>query len=297
MFTKKIFLRTTIVVLALVHATALPKVIVWDLGYVCFAPKKFKMAWSIGLTSLIYHKLTGGGDVKKKMFDFLTDTFGKQLPNDPNNPEYVMGDGFVLPEIWCEHMKGKCSGADILEKSRPHLRTYFSSKSERNLIRRLMRHVFDPQTFALHMHPIDETAQLLKKITSTGTTCMVLSNFAADAFEALYNKKESNAIFKHIPKENFIVSGYVGMLKPHANIYEYLKTKLIEKDNHFADPVYLAQECIFIDDQVENVIAARKCGITAYLFDGDVPKLTAELTTLGFLENTTTSRLEAIKTA
>jgi FMN phosphatase YigB (HAD superfamily) len=286
-FTKKIFLRAAAAVLMLFQAPLLPKVIVWDLGYVCFAPTKFKMAWSIGLPSLIYHKLTGGGDVKQKMFDFLTDTFGKQIPHDPHNHDYVMGDGLVLPKIYCEHMKGNCSGAELLEKSRQPLRTYFSSKSERKLIRRLMKHVFDPKTFAQYMCPIDETAQLLEKIaTTTDTTCMVLSNFATDAFEAIYAKEESQAIFKHIPQENIIVSGYVGMLKPHANIYEYLKTKLIEKDSRFANPAYLAKECIFIDDQIENIIAARKAGIAAYHFDGDHQKLSAALILDGFLTTT-----------
>ena len=284
-FTKKTFLRATTAVLILFQAPLLPKVIVWDLGYVCFAPKKLKMAWSIGLPSLVYHKLTGGGDVKKKMFDFLTDTFGQQIPHDLNNPDYVTGDGFVLPEIWCEHMRGTCSGKDILEKSRKPLKKYFSSKSERRLIRSLMQHVFDPHIFAEHMHPIDETAQLIEKITSTSdTTCMVLSNFATDAFEALYAKEESQAIFKHIPQGNYIVSGHVGMLKPHTNIYEYLKTKLIENDSRFANASFLAKECIFIDDQIENIIAARKCGITAYHFDGDTAKLTMELKKAGFLE-------------
>lgn len=245
------------------------------------------MAWSIGLTSLIYHKITGGGDVKKKMFDFLTDTFGKQIPYDASNPEYVMGDGFVLPEIWCEHMRGNCSGKDILTKSQQHLKKYFPSQSERRLVRRLMQHVFDPQTFAEHMHPMDETAKLINELSLTGeTTHMVLSNFATDAFEAIHKKESSQAIFKHIPKENLIVSGYVGMLKPHANIYEHLKTKLIEQDSRFADPGFLAQECIFIDDQIENIIAARKQGITAYHFDGNHQKLRTSLILDGFLTAT-----------
>lgn len=287
-FMKKIFLRATFVVLILFQSALSPKVIVWDLGYVCLAPGKFTMAWSIGLPSLIYHKVTGGGDVKKKMFDFLTDTFGKQQPINPKDPQnqwtYVMGDGFILPEIWCEHMKGKYTGAEILEKSYPYLETYFTSTSERNLIKSLMQHVFDPKKFSEHMHPIEETIQLMNDLMQQGdTTCMILSNFAMDAFTEMHNKPESQALFKHINKDHLIVSGDVGMLKPHQDIYEYLKEKLIAHDSRFADQSFLARECIFIDDQIENIIAARKQGITSYHFDGNHQKLRIALVLGRFL--------------
>jgi FMN phosphatase YigB (HAD superfamily) len=266
-------------------------VIVWDLGYVCFAPKKLNMAWSIGLPSLIYHKITGGGDIKKKMFDFLTKTFGKQDPINPNDPKrswtYVMGDGFILPKIWCDHMKGALSGKEVLEQAYPKMESYFTCESERNLVKSLMEHIFNPETFAQHMYPIDETAKLMKELMSDGSnSCMVLSNFGSDAFDAIYNNENSEPIFKHVPPENIIVSGHVGMLKPHANIYEHLKNKLIAQDERFADAQFLEKECIFIDDQIENVIAARMAGITTYHFDGDSKELRKKLKKRGFLPET-----------
>ena len=108
---------------------------------------------------------------------------------------------------------------------------------------------------------------------------MIFSNLAADVFDELLKKPNSPAAFLHkLPRENRIISGKIGMMKPCANIYEYLIQKLIMLDIRFADPVFLAKECIFIDDQWENVLAARKCGITAIWFnDKDYKNLACQL--------------------
>jgi HAD superfamily hydrolase (TIGR01509 family) len=47
-----------------------------------------------------------------------------------------------------------------------------------------------------------------------------------------------------------------GYLKPQTGMYEYLLTK------HNLDP----KECLFIDDQKENVSASQKLGIPALQF-------------------------------
>lgn len=284
--------------LALTNLPLLSKVVVFDLGGVCFETSKSGMAREVNAMDLLFNKMTGG-DPQARMFEFLNTMFGVQPPVNPDDDEqtwrYAMGHGMPLPEIWCENMRGTCSSPELLERAEPHFATFFDSSREHKRIKGLMQAIFDPEILAKHMYPIQKGAKLVADVaqkagntcagnTCAGNTCMVLSNFAADAFDALYEKKESQKIFKHIAPENLIVSGHIGLMKPHADIYEYLKAKLIAMDARFADPVFLTQECIFIDDQIENIIAARKCGITAlWLSDGDYKKLRHELTVLDVL--------------
>lgn len=274
--------------LFLTNLQILPKVVVFDLGGVCFESSQFGMAREVNALGLLFNKMAGG-DPKMRMFDFLNESFGAQQPVNPEDAQdawyYAMGGDLPLPEIWCENMRGTCSSQELLTRCEEHFETFFDSPREQNLIKSLMNAIFNPEIIAKHMHPIKKGVKLVANVAQKeGNTCMVLSNFAADSFDALYAKKESQKIFKHITQENLIVSGHIGMMKPHANIYEYLKTKLVAMDARFADPFFLTQECIFIDDQIENVIAARKCGITSlWLSDGNYKKLREELAILDVL--------------
>ena len=63
------------------------------------------------------------------------------------------------------------------------------------------------------------------------------------------------------------------MVKPHAEIYEYLLNTYKLK----------AEECIFIDDRLDNIEAGEKLGIKGYLFDGDAEKLRGYLKTEGII--------------
>lgn len=282
-FTKKLLLSFFLSISS-VSTSLLSKVIVWDLNGVLLTSSRFGMAREIGLPGIILDTLLGG-DAKKRMFAFLNETFGYQSsanPYDPKNAQYyAMGDGLPLPEIWCQNMKG-LSGNDVLKQISPKTNGYFSSKRERKVIKKLMKAIFDPTIISQHFYPIKKGAQLLRRVACTPkNTCMILSNLAGDVFDELSKRPESNDIFQHITHENIIISGKIGMMKPYANIYEYLIQKLIMLDVRFADPLFLAQECIFIDDQWENVLAARKLGITSIWFnDGDYKNLACQLKAL-----------------
>ena len=64
-----------------------------------------------------------------------------------------------------------------------------------------------------------------------------------------------------------IFSAVCGMVKPNADIYEYLCSEC-NIDPH---------ETVFIDDREKNTKAAEEIGITGYVFDGDATKLRAYL--------------------
>ena len=55
-----------------------------------------------------------------------------------------------------------------------------------------------------------------------------------------------------------MVSGFVKMVKPNADIYEYL----------LSEYVWAAGECVFVDDREENVETARALGMKGIVFQG-----------------------------
>ncbi|MBQ3018431.1 MAG: HAD family phosphatase [Clostridia bacterium] len=63
--------------------------------------------------------------------------------------------------------------------------------------------------------------------------------------------------------DGVIMSGPIGIVKPSREIFEHLCRE------HKISP----NESIFIDDRVENIEGAIRCGFKGYIFDGDVDRL------------------------
>ena len=63
--------------------------------------------------------------------------------------------------------------------------------------------------------------------------------------------------------DDFYLSARHQLVKPGLKIYQHFLSEFGLK----------ADECIFIDDILENVEGAKKAGIEAYCFDGEVDKL------------------------
>ena len=63
--------------------------------------------------------------------------------------------------------------------------------------------------------------------------------------------------------DKIVMTGYLGIVKPHKEIFDYLCDYCEIK----------AEESIFIDDNKANIAGADAYGINTYLFDGDAKKL------------------------
>ncbi len=108
--------------------------------------------------------------------------------------------------------------------------------------------------------------QRFAKLLSRKYPLALLSNFGTGFHSA--NKRWR--IERIIPKSRMLVSCDIGMCKPHANIYRYALKKLCSK----------ASDVVFIDDNLDNVKAARKIGMYAILFTS-LAQLKRELSRLG----------------
>ena len=67
--------------------------------------------------------------------------------------------------------------------------------------------------------------------------------------------------------DKIVMTGYLGIVKPHKEIFDYLCDYCDIKP----------EESVFIDDNKANITGADAYGIHTYLFDGDSKKLKAYL--------------------
>ena len=114
--------------------------------------------------------------------------------------------------------------------------------------------------------PIQETVDLLSKLKSENKyRLLALTNWSGELFPVAM---ERYAYLKYF--EGIVVSGDEQTAKPFPKIYEIL----IER--HQLSP----ESCVFIDDNFDNVVAARKIGIHGIHYKSTL-QLKEELSSLG----------------
>ncbi|MHC1776719.1 MAG: HAD family hydrolase [Lentimicrobium sp.] len=92
---------------------------------------------------------------------------------------------------------------------------------------------------------IPESVQILKEIQNAGYPVLGLTNWSAETFPIAYDRFEFLQTF-----DGIVVSGAEKLIKPDPRIYNVLL------DRYGLQPV----ECLFIDDNLHNVTAARDLG-------------------------------------
>lgn len=151
------------------------------------------------------------------------------------NADYFAGVLFRSPE-WSELDRGGYTAKELHAR---YLAKYPEIAEEINL---LFENWFDI------LNPIDENIELVSELKSEGYRLYILSNFVREAFEAMRRRYSFFDLF-----DGFVVSCYVHSIKPEKEMFLYLL------DSCDLD----ARECLFIDDEKENVEAAKEVGIEA----------------------------------
>ena len=115
--------------------------------------------------------------------------------------------------------------------------------------------------WVFNLPAIEGMEDVVKDIHSRGGKLYLLSSISR-GFAENYNKvpwiKDLFSLF-----DGIVLSGTIGMVKPHREIFEHLLNTYSLK----------AEDCIFIDDSQKNIDGAEKVGIRGYLFDGNAKKL------------------------
>lgn len=103
------------------------------------------------------------------------------------------------------------------------------------------------------VEPYEYSKEWIAQLKSRGLNVYLLSNYPRDIFTL----HAECGCFPFLDKvDGKVVSGFVKMVKPNADIYEYLLREYKLKES----------ECIFIDDREENIDAAEDLGINGIVF-------------------------------
>jgi len=127
---------------------------------------------------------------------------------------------------------------------------------------------------AYHDHWVDsiggaywETVEIMKQLKQSGYPLYGLSNWSAETFP---HAREKYDFFELL--DDMVISGAVGYVKPEPEIYQIILDKIQRP----------AQECLFIDDSLPNILQANKMGFAIIHFISST-QLEDELTQMGIL--------------
>ena len=105
---------------------------------------------------------------------------------------------------------------------------------------------------------IEGMGELLKYLKATYNVKLYLLSNISKYFSS---HKDEIPIIKEL--DGCVFSGEIGITKPSDEIF----THLLERFN------LNAEECIFVDDRIENIEGAIRNGLNGYVFDGSAEKL------------------------
>jgi len=180
--------------------------------------------------------------------------YRKMFAGDPDKLEYFLS--VVCPPAWnAEQDTGHSFAAAIAERAQlfPEYADYIQ--------------VFFKRGREMIKSEIPGSVAILSALREEGHPLYALSNWSAETYPYIAERFEFLNWF-----DDCIVSGYVDMVKPNREIFDYLLRR-IQRD---------AQDCLFVDDSVLNIAAAEELGFRTILFT-TAERLGAEMKAMGLL--------------
>lgn len=219
----------------------------FDLGDVLLATSKaksFSKEKKAFLKYFLKHGKPNSQVVKQRLFELMDHQTGY-----PPRGTATTGSQLCLPAIMCDWLEGKIGSNELvqivtnIEPNDP----FFKSEAEGNLLLASTRLMLPNNLVSIH-----EKTALIKffkdcKKHAQDRIC-IISNWDRDSIPLL--KAKFPEIFSDLDQKQLVFSGECGLKKPDLAIYQ-LAAKQIGVS---------PQQCILIDDQAENIIAAQHCG-------------------------------------
>jgi HAD superfamily hydrolase (TIGR01509 family) len=174
----------------------------------------------------------------------------------PYHPDEIVAcddQGPRLPQLMCDWQKGVKSAAQIKKFVLQRLKddqSYFTLQVQKSLVLYVTHRIFTPESVAQSLILNTEVMKLITFCKENGFAIIIASNFAPAEFDLL--KQKHSSFFDQC--DGFHVSGHVGTMKPDPEFFR----KILSQYN------LIPEECILIDDRIENRQAARELGIKAF---------------------------------
>lgn len=186
--------------------------------------------------------------IKKMVFDMgnVLLTYNPQVPldlfcNSEEEKDTIRRELFEGPE-WVQGDLGNLTCVQKYERIRKRIQ-----KSMHPALKRCV------EEWHICMKPVPGAKDFCDYLKGRGYPLYVLSN-ASDEFYGYFPRFAPLSYF-----DGIVVSSDIHLIKPDGRIYAYL----LERYG------LLPQECLFLDDLEQNVIAARQAGMAAEVFLGD----------------------------
>jgi FMN phosphatase YigB (HAD superfamily) len=255
--------------------------ILWDLGNTLISFRQKAAAQDHDDKRILSFLACFYGDKKTlshlecKALSILEET-GKQL----STPEMLilLPSGHPAPEIICSWYAGKITQEQAIHKVTAALEKnnlIISSHEEKITLQNMLIAVFNPILLGEHLFPIAQGLELLEQCAhNRQNKLFVLSNIDPYSFTYFYTTLPGKLLFRYFDQKNICISGQVGAIKPHREIYDYfLSTYKLEP-----------KSCIFIDNQPENFYWPRQFGISCVeLKENDYNQLKTDLASFKIL--------------
>lgn len=170
--------------------------------------------------------------------------------------------GNVLPLLMCAWLQGcmTCSEIRLLINDTIALHPeWFKCHAEQRIVENILQMIFTPEHFVNSRSISTAGIAFIKRCKSKGHKIYGLSNWDTESFALL--KAKYPELFDLF--DGIVISGEVNANKPHETIYQALLQR------YELNP----EQCWFIDDQKENIKAAKKLGINAVRHKSSFKKL------------------------
>ena len=257
-----------------IHGAA-QKTVILDLGGVVFASSSWSYMRAMDFPYIVDYAFQD----QKIPTEYISQAFQDQkiitmgrILDFISKLDFPVPDGFVrahyigrkIPLAICLYQAGLTTREKILARADemiPQLREegFFISEREERVLLNGLSTFCEPSVYVQANTPISETVQLLKELSeqynNDGTRkyrLLGLSNWDGNSFPLIKQKYSQELSYF----EDIIISADVNLLKPNPEIFKHVLT------TYNLEP----KDCIFVDDQQENVDAARELGIESFLF-------------------------------
>ncbi len=165
-----------------------------------------------------------------------------KLIDDPEELDWFLAH-VVTPEWHFQHDAGRPFADMVAERSRefPEYTDHIVAYSERF-----------PESIP---GPVEDMLDLVGALANRGVPLFAISNFGAEAWAQF---RPTAPIFESFT--DIVISGEEKLIKPDAAIYELALKRFSRR----------ADQCLFIDDRLENIEAGEAIGIVGHHFSNAV---------------------------
>lgn len=245
-----------------------PKALIFDLANVLSKTNSWSFVSTMGsftILSYAFKKRTLpwnlGPIITERLFAMLNRC---DYALEPGVKRACTPKGVPFPPLLQGYQAGKVLAADASALIRATMETlrseqFFSYETEATVVERAAMAIFTPHTYAAGQEIIPDSATLLKELAALTDE---QGNKRFKLFALSNWDKESFPLFKAAHEEVFAcfdkiyISGDLGVVKPNTAIFFVV----------LSEQGLTVDECIFIDDQKENIEAAERINIRSHLF-------------------------------